>query len=446
VKLAAVAVLLAAVVAWIPSAAQTGCCPSPVGSDYSPAWSPNGTLIAFTRIGLSGGTGVDGTYLISPDGSGLKHVSPRPYFSWSPDGAHLVVGSGGLDIVDTSGRVVRELTRRHGDSHPAWSPDGRWIAFRNGEGVWLLPAQGGTPRLLVSARPSLWSQRISWSPNSAHLVYTAQHRRGTSWDDEMHVVNRDGTGERIVASSPAKERDPTWSPDGTRIAFSSASGRQRDVFVVDVDGANLRNVSSSPGYDGEPAWSPDGSMLAVASWRSGVEAIYVLAPSGGSAREVTRFPEARWPAWSSDGSHLAFTGGGECRRTGSLVIPVSGGKPDLVSNDCHLNGTEGNDRIQATWDRDIVHGLGGNDVINLDSGDDVAFGDAGDDTLRGGRMNDVLIGGAGRDRLVGGRGNDRLRTADGERDHLSCGPQRDWVFADRFDRISRDCERVRRRR
>lgn len=102
--------------------------------------------------------------------------------------------------------------------------------------------------------------------------------------------------------------------------------------------------------------------------------------------------------------------------------------------------------------------------ISLGGGDDAALGQAGDDVLIGGKerdrliggegadlfygegSGDVMLGGPGQDRLHGGRGEDRLLTADGEIDTLDCGSRMDSVVADQFDRVSRNCERVRRRR
>ena len=443
-KLAAVAILVAALAASIPAGSRSGCCPSPVGADYVPVWSPTGALIAFTRHGFSSGTGVDGVYVVRPDGSGLKKISASTSFSWAPGGQQLVVGGvSGLEVIDTDGRVLRRLTRHWADAYPAWSPDGQLIAFRGAGGIWVIPAKGGSPmRIARAALPrSLvgWHQ-ILWSPAGGSLAYTAPRKLGKRWDNELHVVDAAGGRDRVLASSRADEAEPAWSPDGARIAFSTVRRGQRDVFVIGADGRSLVNLTRSRGYDNEPAWAPNGQRIAFVR-KSG---LYVVSAAGGVRRRITGFPEAHHPDWSPDGSRLAFSGRGDCLRPGTLVVRDNAGEPDLVSNNCHIDGTEGDDLIQGTWDRDIVHGRGGNDVISLDTSNDVAFGDEGDDVLRGDRGNDVLVGGPGRDTLIGDYGNDRLRTADGEVDELTCGPQRDWVVADRLDRINGDCERVRR--
>ncbi len=442
-KLVLAVILLAGLASGIPAAAPAGCCPSPGGDDYAPVWSPSGTLVAFTRIGQ-----IDsGTFIVRPDGSGLKQLSRQWPFSWAPSGDLLAFGGGGIDIVDTSGNVLRRLTEEDG-SDPSWSPDGRFIAFRGRGGIWLVSADGGPARRVAPARSSrgrtATSQRISWSPDSAYFAFVSSRRLGRRrWDDQIHVVKRDGTGNRVVAGSRRNEEEPEWSPDGTRLVFSSARGGQRDVYVASAAGSNLVNVSKSRGYDAEPAWSPDGRTIAFASVRSGAKGLYIVPASGGAARRVTGFPESSHPDWSPDGSRLAFMGRGACRKAGILTVSSSGGSPDLITNDCYIVGSDGDDQLTGTWDRDIAYGRGGNDVIRLDTSDDEGWGETGDDRLLGEGGSDVLVGGPGHDTLVGDRGNDRLWSADGDVDELDCGPQVDWVVADRVDHISGNCEHVR---
>jgi dipeptidyl aminopeptidase/acylaminoacyl peptidase len=441
-KIAIAVLSLTVLTIGMPGSAQPGCCPNPGGEDYAPAWSPTGTLIAFTRFGQ-----IDiGTFVVHPDGSGLKQVSGSTTFSWAPEGQRIVVGGGHLEIVDTDGRSLLQLTQGSYDAYPAWSPNGREIAFRRAGGaVWVIAAEGGPPKLLARDSPprgrDVASRRITWSPDGSRLAFVARRGPGNRGDDQIHVVASDGTGERVLAGSKADEEEPIWSPNGTQIAFSSGLGRQRDVYVVHADGTKKVNVTSSRGWDGEPAWSPDGATLSFEREAG----LYLVPASGGAARLLTRYGSPSHSAWSSDGSRLSFMGRGACLKWGIVVIPSSGGEPDLITNDCYISGTNGNDTIRGTLNRDIVHGGPGNDTIALDAGNDEAWGDEGDDVILGGKGNDIIVGGSGRDSLFGGRGNDRLFTADGEVDNVSCGARVDWVVADRLDHVASSCERVRRR-
>ena len=102
-----------------------------------------------------------------------------------------------------------------------------------------------------------------------------------------------------------------------------------------------------------------------------------------------------------------------------------------------MDGTGKADRLRGTAGGDRIKGGGGNDRLN---------GKAGEDCVKGGNGRDRVAGGKGADKLGGGGGNDRIKARDGERDRVRCGPGRDRVTADRADRVSRRCERVRRRR
>src|SRR5215216_520522 len=176
-KLAAVAILVTALAASIPAGSRSGCCPSPVGADYVPVWSPTGALIAFTRHGFSSGTGVDGVYVVRPDGSGLKKISASTSFSWAPDGQQL--------------------------------------AFRGTGGIWVIPAEGGSAMRIARAplpRSLVGWHHILWSPAGGSLAYTAPRKLRKRWDDELHVVDAAGRRDRVLATSRADEAEPAWSP------------------------------------------------------------------------------------------------------------------------------------------------------------------------------------------------------------------------------------------
>ena len=108
--------------------------------------------------------------------------------------------------------------------------------------------------------------------------------------------------------------------------------------------------------------------------------------------------------------------------------PVSSGKT--------LNGNDRANRLTGTAFADVLNGRGGADVLN---------GGKGNDILNGGASADILIGGPGLDILRGGSGNDTVRAQDGQRDTIDCGIGRDIVYADRADRVAKNCERIHRR-
>jgi TolB protein len=130
-------------------------------------------------------------------------------------------------------------------------------------------------------------------------------------DDELWIGERGATRVRNV-SQFADEIDvmPSWSPDGTRLAFASFRSGGSDIYVVNADGSGLRNLmpSESPAvhFDDAPAWSPDGTRIAFATDRAGHRAIWTMRPDGTDLVQLTADPDARdyEPSWSPDGRRL----------------------------------------------------------------------------------------------------------------------------------------------
>lgn len=125
----------------------------------------------------------------------------------------------------------------------------------------------------------------------------------------------------------------------------------------------------------------------------------------------------------------------------------------LAGNDCvdlgagadRGQGGPGRDRMRGAAGRDRISGSSGNDNLNGQSGNDNLNGGSGNDSISGSSGSDRINGGSGTDRISAGSGGDRISARDRRRDRISCGSGRDTVTADRVDRVSRSCERVRRR-
>ena len=152
----------------------------------------------------------------------------------------------------------------------------------------------------------LRNREPSWSPDASKIAFIS-NRDGFF---EIYVMDADGLNPvRLTEFPNSDDRDPTWSPDGTRIAFrSNRDSAAGDIFVMNADGSNPINLTNSGASDWYPGWSPDGTKIAFISNRGfGVFELYVMDADGSNATKLI-LPgiEAR-PAWSPDGTKIAFS-------------------------------------------------------------------------------------------------------------------------------------------
>ena len=127
-------------------------------------------------------------------------------------------------------------------------------------------------------------------------------------NDEIYVMNADGSGQTRLTNNSSGDRAPAWSPNGSKIAFSSNRGRGGSgIYVMKSDGSGQNTVTDIPASD-EPAWSPDGAKIIFTSNRYGSTDIYVMNANGSGQTNLTNNPAIdNAPAWSPDGAKIAFT-------------------------------------------------------------------------------------------------------------------------------------------
>jgi Tol biopolymer transport system component len=437
-----------------------GCSSNFHWTDFGPIWSPTGDKIAYQRIEI-GCFGPRLTYVIDANGGPSVRMpfgGERP--SWSPDGRRLAFGAN-LAIANVDGSGV-EYLRRYPSYHPTWSPDGRFIAFGGGGGqfldVYRIGSDGfGETNLTNTPQGREWNPM--WSPRGDLIAFAfgqASH---------LAVMRPDGSGRRTVYTGRPPESETVWSPDGTSLAFLTRPGLYSiELVVVDVATASNRVLAGGSLLYGDPSWSPDSSRISFNRYIAGNPPIHTMRTIRLDGTDERDLGPGADLAWSPDGSRIAFVAFGDhCpTRQGLYVAAPDREGERRLTNECRLDGTDGDDFLRGSVDDDLVYGLAGNDRIEalygadrLDAGEgnDVVRGDQGPDLIIGGPGNDrldgdmgadVLVGGPGRDRISGGHGIDRIGARDGAVDRITCGSHRDVVIADRRDRVARDCERVRR--
>jgi Tol biopolymer transport system component len=175
----------------------------------------------------------------------------------------------------------------------------------------LLAAAGFVFVVQVLTGDQVGPARPGTEISTGAIAYSAVE--DASW--QLFVVRPDGSGAmRVAAEYPDDAFHPTWSPDGTRIAFDARSsapshgeGPNVDIYVVDVDGSNLSRLTTADGWDYQPAWSPDGSRIAYVHNTDGNDDIWMMNADGSNAVRLTDDPAFDLePAWSPDGTRIAF--------------------------------------------------------------------------------------------------------------------------------------------
>jgi len=357
-------------------------------------------------------------------------------------------GSGELLVESGAQTAVRDASDREVASVPGtdatWSPDGSRIAFLSGDALEVAAAGGADVTTLATGIVPPLSDVTGpvWSPDGKELVVAA--------GSAVEVVPTDGVPDatpQVVFNEPGDNVNPSWSHDGTTIAFERFADGRWSVWLVGAEGTNAREASFSSGSSANyrfPQWSPADERLAFLSDRSGQYALYVAAADGTPTPAlIDGVNPASQERWSFDGGELAVSSAHDCGRFGIYVVQASGSAPPLRrSNQCRIAGGPGADVIYGTQYGERIDGNGGNDRIFGNAGNDVINGGAGNDAIGGGAGNDVIDGGPGNDILSGGTGNDVIRAGPG-RDKIGCGPGVDTAYVGPGD-TTRDCEHVRR--
>ena len=241
----------------------------------------------------------------------------------------------GLTLVvkaQPSARPVHVTLHEGTNMAAALSPDGRTLAIDLLGTLWTMPAAGGVATPITDM--SMDARQPSWSPDGTHLAFQAY--RSTTW--QIWTIKADGTDLRPVTSSPYDDREPAWSPDGRRIAFSSDRSGTYDVWTLALASGDVRQITTDASNEFYPSWKGTGEIAFVSDRREtpGIYAVAADASSSSAERLVAASSGAvAPPAFAPDGSVVAFS-------------VIAGGRSRLM-----VNAATGSERNIADPDEDI---------------------------------------------------------------------------------------------
>jgi TolB protein len=272
-----------------------------------------------------------GMYVITPEGAGIEQLissglsASNP--AWSHDGRRIAFEySDGVDPVrifrlDTDGGDLRHLSDGPWDGQPTWAPYDEAIAFKSArqgsdlQGVYVNYLHGRGDFRLTGLAGAL---HPSWRPAGDVIAYAGWYGEGV----DIHLMDSYGLHLAQVTDGQRYVSQPTWHPREDTLAYvAEGDGENYDIHAINTDGTKERRLTAHPAYDHDPDWSPDGTQILFTSDRDGDEygALFIMDLNGRNVRRVTdgRFIGIEGASWydpnyprsvSSTGRHATTWG------------------------------------------------------------------------------------------------------------------------------------------
>src|SRR5437868_3934089 len=233
---------------------------------------------------------------ISPDGTRVAYQ-----LWWVDEDANEVRGAIWVAPLDGSGEPRPFTSGKRRDASPRWSPDGRWLAFVSNRGdektpnnLFIIPAEGGEAKQLTDRKEGV--EKLAWSPDSTRIVFSSRARDDAYEEDDEHKRRP-----RRLTRLFYKLDSVGWTTD-----------RRTHLFVVSLEGGEPQQITDGDCEDGDPTWTPDGKRVVFPALRGDrwdidqITRLYVVDADGGEPEPLTG-TEASCdaPAFSPDGSMLA---------------------------------------------------------------------------------------------------------------------------------------------
>jgi TolB protein len=242
-------------------------------------------------------------------------------------------------VADWDGANPQPLTGASINLLPAWTPDGKTIAFtsfRDGAGAHVYTVDVTTRKISPLVLMGDFATGATYAPDGLRFLYSASVDDNT----DVYISQADGAVARRLTDARGIDISASWSPDGKRVAFVSERAGSPQIYTMNADGTDVRRVTFQGNYNQEPAWSPKGDLIAFSGRdEHRVFDLYTVAVDGGKVTRLTQNQGTNEkPAWAPNGRYLIFssTRGGKRQL---WVMQPDGSNPRQVTSE-HLGASD----------------------------------------------------------------------------------------------------------